>query len=788
MSSRRLALPVLACAVLVAGFTTCPLRPQEPVRLPALPAFEGALSFEGEVRPVLEGRCVVCHGCYDAPCQLLLSSSEGAERGANKKPVYDSSRLLAMAPTRMFIDATNTQQWREKGFFPVLGAPGTGREALMLRMLALGRAHPVAPGERLPADFPLDINRKLSCPASEAEFDSYAREHPQGGMPYAVAPLAEGELRVLASWAARGAAPPPQPAPPPAVEKQVQQWERFLNGSSAKERLVARYLYEHWFLAHLVFEDEPAGPFFRVVRSRTGPGEPVDEIASVRPYDDPGQGRFWYRLRPIRASIVHKTHILYRLGPAKLRRLRSLFLETDWEPAWMPGYAPEEAANPFLTFDQIPARSRYQYLLDDAEYFVMTFIRGPVCRGQVAVDVIEDHFFVTFLDPDHDLSVIDPAFLEKTKRLLSLPAAHRDDLLPGELFLDYANKQRKYLDARHAFYDAIDPERRGPALDWIWDGDGRDPNALLTVFRNFDNATVRKGFLGAMPKTAWVLDYPLFERIYYDLVAGFDVFGNVTHQVATRLYMDHLRMQAENLFLSFLPADRREAIRASWYVGAKRQVDYFLADRLHALGHGTQIRFHTDHPVPELLEMVLGRSSAVAGPPDLLNRCPGGPCNRPGASATEQEVERELRRLAPARGGFVALLPEVTVLRVRVGGDPRDDLLYTLVHNRAHTNVAFMFREDDRLVPADDTLTLVRGHFGSYPNFALEAHATSLAGFVDGLRAVGSAQDLEAFVDHYGVRRSDPRFWDLVDWLTAHFRRRHPVEAGIYDFGRYENL
>ena len=36
--------------------------------------------------------------------------------------------------------------------------------------------------------------------------------------------------------------------------------------------------------------------------------------------------------------------------------------------------------------------------------------------------------------------------------------------------------------------------------------------------------------------------------------AGFDVFGNVAHQVSTRLYMDHLRMQAELLFLSFLPA------------------------------------------------------------------------------------------------------------------------------------------------------------------------------------------------------------------------------------------
>ena len=52
-------------------------------------------------------------------------------------------------------------------------------------------------------------------------------------------------------------------------------------------------------------------------------------------------------------------------------------------------------------------------------------------------------------------------------------------------------KQRKYLDARERFYDEVDPQRRGPTLDWVWDGDGTNPNALLTVFRNFDNATVR---------------------------------------------------------------------------------------------------------------------------------------------------------------------------------------------------------------------------------------------------------------------------------------------------------
>ena len=48
----------------------------------------------------------------------------------------------------------------------------------------------------------------------------------------------------------------------------------------------------------------------------------------------------------------------------------------------------------FETFDQIPARSRYQFLLDNIHYIIMTFIRGPVCKGQVALNVVRSYNFV----------------------------------------------------------------------------------------------------------------------------------------------------------------------------------------------------------------------------------------------------------------------------------------------------------------------------------------------------------------------------------------------------------
>ena len=96
-----------------------------------------------------------------------------------------------------------------------------------------------------------------------------------------------------------------------------------------KSRIVARYLFEHLFFAHLQLDETP-GTWFRLVRSRTPPSTPIDEISTIRPYDDPGTPRFAYRLRRITETIVEKTHVPYRLGAEKLAHLRHLFLDADW--------------------------------------------------------------------------------------------------------------------------------------------------------------------------------------------------------------------------------------------------------------------------------------------------------------------------------------------------------------------------------------------------------------------------------------------------------------------------
>ena len=116
------------------------------------------------------------------------------------------------------------------------------------------------------------------------------------------------------------------------------------------------------------------------------------------------------------------------------------------------------------------------------------------------------------------------------------------------------------------------------------------------------------------------------------------------------------------------------------------------------------------------------------------------------------------------------------------------DASYTLVHNRAHTNVAAMFGEDKRLIPEQDTLTIVRGYLGSYPNLIFEVGVNDIDSFTQTLTSVGNAADFENFVDRWGIRRTSPRFWNTVDWIHEDARKRNPTEAGLFDFGRYKNL
>jgi len=240
----------------------------------ALSQRQNKVSFYQDVKPILDSRCVVCHGCYDAPCQLKLGSGEGIDRGATKQIVYDISRLKAAAPTRLFIDAWDTAGWRRKDFYPVLNERRDSEDAnldnsVLAKLIQLKRQNPLPDTGKLDKDFAFDISRDLQCPTVE-EFPKYQHQHPQWGMPYALPGLSQKEEDTLLRWLQEGAKVEPLPTLSNQSVATIAKWESYFNGPTLKHHLVSRYLYEHLFIGHLHFQGHPEQEFFRLGNMRMG--------------------------------------------------------------------------------------------------------------------------------------------------------------------------------------------------------------------------------------------------------------------------------------------------------------------------------------------------------------------------------------------------------------------------------------------------------------------------------------------------------------------------------------
>jgi len=745
------------------------------------------VDYLADVKPLLDKRCVVCHSCYNSPCQLKLSSYEGLDRGASKKKIYNATRLKTMDPTRLFIDAESTEEWRQKDFFSVTENSATVgfNNSIMLQLLSHKMKNPKSVGDYF------SEKDDLNCSETGAELGKYLKEHPNQGMPFGFPPLKKEEFETIALWLSQGAKGPnpteQQQLTTPTAEDAlaIKRWETFFNQPDPKYGMTARYLYEHLFLAHLTFKTG-SNDFYELVRSKTPPGEPIQLIATVRPYDDPGVESFYYRFRKIHSTIVHKTHMVFPLDETQLKRFDELFIQPEWlQDPHLVSYDAEFSANPFRAFEQIPPRARYQFLLDNAHYTIMTFIPGPVCRGQVALNVIHDQFWVMFVDPEHDLSVKYPGFLRQQKENLKTPNGNGSNFGNFNILKDeYRKAAIRFAEDRQNYYSSHN--YKGLDYDAIWKGERASDAPILTVYRHFDSASVHKGVLGGLPETAWVIDYPLLERIYYALVAGFDVYGTLSHQLATRLYMDSLRLEGESLFLNFMPQDQRRPILDRWYTGVKaKDVNYFPADM------PAGIEFKTDEPMREFIEHLVGQhflpELGIAF--DKANYIAAGKehPSLPEKYVTPADYLQGFRAISkPGTAFFKAITDNnLNLGYVRVRLPAKDDFVFTIVINRWHDNVVFLFSEDKYFAHEKDQANFIRGFVGSYPNSFLDLSVEDLPDFFELIANYKGSKEDVAQIRRYVVNRADDDFWEKYDWFQQRFKEDQPVQSGLFDLNRY---
>ncbi|WP_418179384.1 fatty acid cis/trans isomerase [Aliarcobacter lanthieri] len=752
-------------------FFGCSSKPLDPVEFQKI---DKDISFEKDIKPILDSRCVSCHSCYNSPCQLNLGSFDGLDRGSSKDSVY-ATRLSAANPTRLFVDALNTNDWRKKGFSSMTDKMEESNASIMMQYLFEKDRNPVNIGEYSPE------TDKLSCVKNKEELEDFLDDNPHKAMPYGFPALSKDEYNLLMTWLDNGAIDDTKKSFSTDFEKQqIKKFEDFLNKNEIKHKVTARYIYEHLFLSHIYF-DENSENFFELIRSSTPTGQKPNIIATRFPYDEIKEP-FYYRLQKVEGTIVHKTHMVYKIDDDKLKFYNDIFIKPLWmkEP-YMPSYDTKLAPNALEVFEQIPANSRYKFLLEDIYFFVNTFIKGPVCKGQIALNVIQDHFWVMFLDPKYDLSVIDRNFLKNNFEYLKVPNQLGEDPSLYQTFknLGHEKETKKYQEDRANIYQKYYPE--GMKLEYIRKSEKND--SILTIYRHFDSASLHYGALGGVPKTLWVIDFPLLERIYYSLVAGFDVFGNTAHQLLVRTHMDRLRVEGESNFLEFLPKKSRIDYFNSWYIG-------WLAQYLTIYkpsNNETGIKYYSNDYKYEFTNMVLDYTNTKRDKINFIEKW-YTPTPIEDSYSTKEDIEKALKSLAmPSSVAITKYFTDrdANVILIRIILDNGENLIYSMVINRWHDNVALMFDEESRLNPAKDDIDFVEGFVSSYPSIFVVLKQEDLKDFFDLIKNYDNKIEQKKEIKDYAINRANPDFWKHFDWFSNEFKKSNPLEYGLFDLNRY---
>jgi hypothetical protein len=162
-------------------------------------------------------------------------------------------------------------------------------------------------------------------------------------------------------------------------------------------------------------------------------------------------------------------------------------------------------------------------------------------------------------------------------------------------------------------------------------------------------------------------------------------------------------------------------------------------------------------------------------------------CIRADTTPAQQQADSEMRKLAKLKGHDLAALPDDILLRVK-SGDPEGDLVYTLLIDKAFSNISTMLGENSRREPQNDRITIYPGFIGSYPNFYFSVKKEQLGEFVDMIRFARTEIDIDHLYSQFGIRRTNPEIWQNADWFNEQHKIYRGLAAGLLDMSRYDNL
>jgi hypothetical protein len=565
--------------------------------------------------------------------------------------------------------------------------------------------------------------------------------------------------------------------------------------------------------------------------------------------------RVYYRFIKHTNALVKKTHVVFDVKKDSLDRLQKIFFQ---EPYARPGGQPWKVAsngieygyNPFETFRAIPAASRAQFLYENSRLIFDSVIRGPVCVGRMATYVVDDHFWIWFMDPASDPSVAEWESMDKSKPG-AFSSYYREASAGTAKELVEASDTRRYREHLKAQFDAMYNAKTGKTLDLqsVW-SDGANPNAWLTVYRHETSTSVHHGPNGGKPRSAWLLSYVNFERMYYGISVHFRYSGTATHKLWSWLYFNQHRTEAEDTFLLLLNEQQRAQIRKQWNVDREsggetryaselmmqwakemfgslsrnKKAEYASSGALmSALGQKVASSVHSrtteaytrgfafgaalgslqtldpQAAWQAILSALFGKYAALgAVQADLAGDFPAGAPLPSNLGSVEQAAIAALRQIAGEKSrGAARFFPNVSYLRIgkeRLRFTPNtmsaqvqsDDVVYSLVVDRGYRFNNVAFGMNLARNPAGDTLSIFSGVIGDFPNLFLDVSAPELNEFLRALQSTASESDFRRFAARYGVTRTEPKFWGFQDFVHKWDYARDPLRAAFVDISDYQ--
>lgn len=137
--------------------------------------------------------------------------------------------------------------------------------------------------------------------------------------------------------------------------------------------------------------------------------------------------------------------------------------------------------------------------------------------------------------------------------------------------------------------------------------------------------------------------------------------------------------------------------------GALAQAKVFYGHSKLLIDTPAAIRYAGHDVKSELVEMIRDRSSFTRD-----NAVPIGD--------RVPNALKPLDHLSAKQSAWIRNLPELSYLVIH-NEDGEIEQVVSMIINKAHANVSFIFGEEDRRIPDEDMLMLVDGAIGSYPNF-----------------------------------------------------------------------